>query len=235
MDGNCASATHDREGMMIVRALSAFLIIALTLAGRQAHSDSKETGYSAEGLYNLANSYARAGKPAMAVLNYERASLLAPNDADIDANLRYVRGSLRLTSETRSWFERAATAASPAVISWLGVLGVLVVGVGMLAGRLSSRHRWPRRAAMLAGVALVSLTVCNGVVLWPKLHEAVVITGATPVRVSPVPMGDSLFVLPEAETVRITAEYEGFVLIKTRAGRMGWVSRANLVPVLPRR
>jgi len=31
-------------------------------------------------LYNLANAYARAGKPGLAVLNYERAKLLEPND-----------------------------------------------------------------------------------------------------------------------------------------------------------
>jgi len=47
-------------------------------------------------------------------------------------------------------------------------------------------------------------------------------------------MGEASFVLPEAETVKMTAEYEGFVLVQTRAGRTGWVSRANLAPVVPR-
>jgi hypothetical protein len=70
-------------------------------------------------------------------------------------------------------------------------------------------------------------------VLWPKLHEAVILREATPARVAPVPMGDPLFVLPEAETVRITAEHEDFVLVRTRAGRAGWVLRANLAPVVP--
>jgi tetratricopeptide (TPR) repeat protein len=219
---------------MIMRALLAALIFSLTLAGSRANADNEQS-YSAEGLYNLANSYARAGKPAMAVLNYERASLLAPNDADIDANLRYLRESMRLPPETRNWFERAATVASPAVISWMGVLGLMVVGAALLAGRLSLRHRWLRRVGLFVGIGLMGLTVCNGVVLWPRLHEAVVITGATPVRVSPVPMGDSLFLLPEAETVRMAAEYEGFVLVKTRAGRTGWVSSASLAPVLPRK
>jgi tetratricopeptide (TPR) repeat protein len=220
---------------MIRCASLAALIVALTLMGCQALAETGQTGYSAAGLYNLANSYARAGKPALAILNYERASLLAPNDPDIDANLRYVRESLKLPPESRNWFDRAARVASPAVISWLGVMGLIVIGVCLLAGRSLSRHLWLRRAATLVGVALVGLTVCNGVVLWPKLHDGVVITGATPVRVSPVPMGDALFVLPEAETVRVTAEYESFLLIRTRAGRMGWISRANLAPILPRR
>jgi hypothetical protein len=88
---------------------------------------------------------------------------------------------------------------------------------------------------MVVGAALIGFTVSNGLVLWPKLHEAVILTAATPARASPVPMGDPLFVLPEAETVRITAEHDDFLLVRTRAGRTGWVSRANLAPVVPRR
>jgi len=219
---------------MIGVARVAALIIALTLFGCRSHAESAQTRYSATGLYNLANSYARAGKPGMAVLNYERAILLAPNDPDIEANLRHVRESARLPTESRSWFARAVTVAGPTVAAWLGVIGLLIIGVSLLAGRPYSRHRSMCRAAAAVGVALVGFTVCNGVLIWPKLHEAVVITGATPVRVSPVPMGEPLFVLPEAETVRLTAEHEDFVLVETRTGRTGWVSRANLAPVVPR-
>ncbi|MGO9949140.1 MAG: hypothetical protein ACLPWG_20120 [Steroidobacteraceae bacterium] len=217
---------------MIARAQMAGLMIVLMLAGCQARAEPAEIGYSAAGLYNLANSYARAGKPGMAVLNYERASLLAPNDSDIDANLRHVRDSLRLASEPRSWFDRAVRVGSPVVLSWMGVFGLSLVGASLLAGRIVSRHRSIRLAATGVGIALIGVTVCNGIVLWPKLHEGVVITGATPVRVSPVPMGDTLFVLPEAETVGMVAEHESFVLVRTRTGRTGWVSRANLAAVV---
>jgi hypothetical protein len=102
----------------------------------------------------------------------------------------------------------------------------------VLAGRMTFRHRSIRLAATGVGIALAGVTVCNGIVLWPKLHEGVVITGATPVRVSPVPMGDTLFVLPEAESVSIVAEHESYVLVRTRTGRTGWVSRANLAAVV---
>lgn len=214
------------------------LIFAMTLLAWHAHAHAaaptETTGYSAAGLYNLANEYARAGKPGMAVLNYERARLLAPNDPDIEANLRFVRDSSRLPSDPPTWFERSVRVASPTALSWVGVMGVLIAGVSLLAGRLSPRHRWLRRVALGCGIALIGLTVCNAVLLWPRLHEAVVITNATPVRVSPVPMGDPLFVLPEAETVKMTAEHEGFVLIQTRTGQRGWIARANLAPIVPR-
>jgi len=191
-------------------------------------------GYSAAGLYNLANSYARAGKPGLAVLNYERARLLAPGDPDIEANEHHVRDSVHLPSEPPTRLQRAVTQVGPTPLAWTSLLGILMVSVALLAGRWSSRRRALRRTALAAGLAAMALTLCNGAVLWPVLHEGVIVANATPVLVSPVPMGDPLFVLPEAETVRITAEHEGYVLIRTRTGRTGWVSHANLVPVVPR-
>jgi len=219
---------------MSISAPWSALIIGMTLATCQASAEPQQGGYSAAGLYNLANSYAREGKPGMAVLNYERASLLAPKDPDIEANLRYIRESLRIPSESSSRFFRVVTVANPLLLSWLGLIGVIAIGVSLVAGRLTLRHRLMRYAATAAGIALVGLTVCNAIVLWPRLHEGVVIASATPVRVSPVPMGDALFTIPEAETVTMRAEHEGFVLIRTRAGRTGWISRANIAPVVPR-
>jgi hypothetical protein len=70
--------------------------------------------------------------------------------------------------------------------------------------------------------------------LWPRMHEAVVLVSQAPARVSPVPMGDPAFVLPEAETVTILAVHEDFALIRTRGGLSGWVARAHLGAVVPR-
>jgi tetratricopeptide (TPR) repeat protein len=219
---------------MIRRRPLAAWLIGLTLCGGQTlAAEPAPTEFSAAGLYNLANSYARAGKPGMAVLYYERARLLAPDDPDIEANLNYVRESSRLPREAPTALARALRFAAPTVAAWIGLAGLLIVGTSLLAGRLSSRHRWLRRAGAALGLSMVGLTIGNGVVLWPALHEAVVISAGAPVRVAPVPMGDAAFVLAEAETVHMRAEHEGFVLIRTRAGRSGWVSRANLAAVVP--
>jgi hypothetical protein len=209
------------------------VLLVLMLAGGQAQAKSEER-YSAAGLYNLANSYARAGQPGLAVLNYERASLLAPNDPDIDANLRFVLASARLPITSRSGFDRVARIASPRMLAWIGVMGLAILGVSVIAGRFASRFPWMRRAAIGVGAVMMGLTVANGVALWPTLHNGIVIKASTPVRVSPVPMGDSLFVLREAETVAIKAEHEGFMLIQASNGRTGWVLQASIAPILPR-
>jgi hypothetical protein len=215
------------------RGIACGLVLACAPA-QAAAPPAAPVHYSAAALYNLGNAYARAGKPGLAVLNYERARLLAPHDPDIDANLRYVRAAAHLPNPAPGRFTRAITRAGPALASWLGLLGLVLVGCGVLAARLGAGHRWLRRGAGVAGLALVGLAVGNAVALWPALHAAVVVSANAPARIAPVPMGDAAFTLAEAETVSMTARHEDFVLIETSGGKSGWVSSAAVVPVVPR-
>jgi hypothetical protein len=209
----------------------ALLIVGLVLSGDQTLAQPPQ--YSADALYNLANSYARAGKPGLAVLYYERAAVLAPADADIDANLQFVRAAAHVPTEPRNRFARMVQATSPTLAAWLGVLGVVLVSAGLLAARIAPHLQWRRAGSIALGVALIALTVCNAMLLWPRMHEAVILINQTPARVVPVPMGDTAFVLQEAETVTTLGKHEDFVLIRTRAGRSGWVARASLGAVVP--
>src|ERR1700730_10353608 len=120
----------------------AMLIVGLALWCGQTLAQPSQPRYSADGLYNLANAYARAGKPGLAVLNYERASLLAPDDADINANLEYVRASAHVPTEPRTRFARIAQAANPTLAAWTGAVGTELVGAGLLARKLAPRFQW---------------------------------------------------------------------------------------------
>jgi len=195
---------------------------------------TQRTNYSPAALYNLGNAYARAGKPGAAVLNYERARLLDPNDPDLEANLRHVREAAGLAPESRSRFNRFATFAAPGILAWVGLLGLLIAGTSLLARRLYPGLRRPLAASAAAGILAVVATLCNAFALWPTLHEAVVVTHSAPVQVAPVLNEEPSFVLPEAETVRVNAVLDGFVLVRTRTGRAGWVPEANLAFVVPK-
>jgi hypothetical protein len=196
---------------------------------------SISTAYSAPALYNLANAYARAGKPGLAVLNYERAKLLDPNDPDINANLHLVREAAGLPPTSRSRYDRLVGFSSPRMLAWLGVLGLLMAGVGALLRVRAKTHRGKLLVAMLAGFCLLGLSVGNAVAVWPILHEAVVTAHSAQVRVSPVTTDAPLFELPEATTVTLRAEHDDFTLIQTATGRTGWTQRANIVPIVPKR
>jgi xanthosine utilization system XapX-like protein len=194
---------------------------------------SADVAYSAAGLYNLANSYARAGKPGLAVLNYQRAALLAPNDADIQANLQNIRASLHLPVEPRNGLETVAHLAAPPIVAWIGVLGMLIAGLSLLMIKRLAQRRAPWIAGFCLGLAAVGFTVGNAVFWGRKAHEAVVIAVTTPIRSTPVPMGEPLQQLAEAETVAVTEGHEDFVLVHTASGRSGWVARADIADVVP--
>jgi hypothetical protein len=217
---------------MKARPTIIFLVLLAAWAAT-ARAEPAAADYSFTALYNSANAYARAGRPGLAVLDYERARLLAPGDPDVEANLRVVRRMAGLPVEPRHWLDRTAGAVDPWLVSWLGVLGVALVLAGASVGRRRPPYRGLRTAAALLGCALIGLTVANAATVWPRLHEAIVIVGNAPVRVAPAPMSETLFTLKEAEAVRMSGEHEGFVLVRSAAGRSGWVWHTDVAAVAP--
>ena len=188
---------------------------------------------SAPALYNLANSYARERKPGLAVLNYERASVLAPTDSDILANLRYVRTQAALPPIPGSWFGQVVRWSSPNSSFWLGCAGLLLMAIATLAARSHPASRHALRIATGTGLLLIVATLANAAATWPLLHEAVVIAPSTPARVAPVSDAETLFTLPEAQSVAMQSVRASFALVRTSSGREGWVARADLATVLP--
>lgn len=191
-------------------------------------------GYSAADLYNRANAYARAGQFGLAVLDYERASLLIPGDPDLEANLALVRARAHVPAAPVRHFALGIGASSREILAWLGLLGVASLGAGALMARRSRSGRVWGLGALLIGALLILLPVADALTLWPTLHAAVVLADSAPVRAAPVPMGDEVLQLTSAQTVRVLGEHEDFVLIQTEGGRRGWMSRADLGFVMPR-
>jgi len=211
---------------------AATVLFAVSSSGAQP---AQPSGYSAASLYNSANAYARAGKPGLAVLYYERAKLLAPGDPDIDANLRHVREVSGLPPPPPNRLDPVTRLLSPTLLSWMGVLGLLIVGFSMLAREVLPAHRGKLLASSLAGMGLLGLTFTGSVVVWPALHQAVVVGHSIPVRVSPTLIEEPLFSLAEAEIVNVRDEHDGFMLIKNQLGRTGWAPSANLALIVPKR
>lgn len=219
-----------------VTAIAALILTLSAGIAQQATAAPVQpgTGYSASQLYNLANAYARDGKPGLAVLGYERARLLAPTDPDVQANLRYVLEAAGLPAVAGNWFDRRVGWVRSSTFFWLGCIGILLAGTSELARRIYPRHRMALRAVSAAGVASVILALCAGAALWPVMSEAVVIAPTTAQRVAPATVAEPLSTLHEAQIVRVEAQRQGFALVQTTAGLTGWVLRADLAPIVPR-
>ncbi len=191
-------------------------------------------GWSAPLLYDLANTYAKEGQIGQSILDYERAQVLAPRDADIAANLAYVRATAGLPVPAWPWHDRLVRLLTPATWTWLAVTGCFLAGVGFVA-----RWRWRRRRLVYAAVlaALMGGTaVAATVILDRDLDHAVVVERKmAPVLVSPFEGAASEVSLSEGEDVSVIGRHDDFVRVRDGNGRTGWVQSGAVLPVVPRR
>ena len=221
-------STYGTTLAALMLVLSAGIALGVTVAPAQP-----ATGYSAAQLYNLGNAYARDGKPGLAVLNYQRARLLAPRDPDLQANLQYIVQAAGLPVVTGNWFDRHAGSLHSSHLFWLGCIGIVLAGTGVLGQRIYPRQRIALRAVSVTGVASVILALCAAAALWPVMSEAVVIAPTTAQRVAPATLAEPLDTLHEAQIVTIEAQRGDFALVRTMAGLTGWVVRSDLAPIVP--
>jgi len=207
------------------------LMLAASLAG--LHVGSGSPAYSAPVLFNQANADAQAGKTGAAILNYERARLLAPADPDIAANLNWVREHAGLPTAPATWLNRATSWASPNTMALLGWMGLVLLGAGILSAQSLPRFRTGSRLAACAGIILLALALLNATATWQKCREAVIVAQETPALISPITKAAPAFKLRSGEMVAITGHYNDFTLVQNSTGHTGWVAQTDLTPLIP--
>jgi tetratricopeptide (TPR) repeat protein len=191
-------------------------------------------GYSAPVLFNLGNAQLRAGKIGQAILHYERARLLKPNDPDIAANLHLAWRQAGLAIPNSGWVNR--TAGRLSLNGWAVVAGVALLTLCLMVP-LRHAHSGTRlgmrfgnlAVAVTLGIALVGL-----VVQWREADHSIVVAQGVAARVAPVTTAEELFKLPEGEAVRVTQTHSDFARVKTQEGQEGWVKRNEVMPLIPR-
>jgi tetratricopeptide (TPR) repeat protein len=189
-------------------------------------------GYSAPVLFNLANAQVHSGQLGPAILNYERALVLEPNDPAIASNLQWALRKAGVTAPTPRWQHRAASVLS--LNAWSVVAGAALVMLCVLAplGGVLVKHRFALKGATaLAGIVLIAAASALAL-RWSSLERAIVTAKDVAARVSPVTMAESLFHLTEGQAVCMVKSYGVFTLIKTGDGREGWVKNDDIARVL---
>ena len=189
-------------------------------------------GYSAPVLFNLANAQLRDGKTGAAILNYERARWLAPNDPDIAANLRLALERANLPVVAPAWPLHYAQWFTLNGWAGLAVASLLLFTATLPLVLLLPGARPVLRFARIAAVVAVVASVAAVSARWSELDRAVVTAKEAVVRVSPFTVGQALFKLPEGSLVNIVRPHGGFALVRSSDGHQGWISRDVLSPVV---
>ncbi len=191
---------------------------------------------SAELYYNLGNAYYKTGNIGKAILNYERALRLQPNDDDILHNLQLA--NLMLTDRIEptprlfiwDWWEGIKRAFSLSGITWISYVIFLFL-LGSIATVLLAGTYALRRvgfAAALGGAVLLGIAL---VIFFGKLDDvqrsdlAVVTANITTIKNSPDPKSTDAFVLHSGVKVLITDRVNEWLKIRLADGKVGWMER----------
>ncbi len=189
------------------------------------------SGVSASLLYNLGNSYARAGQSGRAILNYERALRLAPGDPDIRANLELVRKEKGLFQKEQPLGQRFIGALG--LNQWTGLASATFVLLALIL--LIPDFPW-LKPSLRHGIAAVSLVVTitavtGAVARYQHWSDAVVVVPDARLRVSPFATAASVGVIQEGRLLRPGKNHNNFVLVVDETGRSGWLEREAFEPI----
>lgn len=187
----------------------------------------ERNGYSAPLLFNLGNACYRAGEFGRAILNYERAQVLAPNDESINSNLRLACEKAGVKEPATNPLLRAARLLTPNALAWTGSAALAAICLAIFMRRVRPRFA-PARPLTGLALAVLLAVIAAFAVRWPEFNRAVVVAVEAPARIAPASNAAESFRLKGGEPVSAEQSHGDFVLIRTPDGRSGWVSRDEI-------
>lgn len=189
---------------------------------------------SAELYFNLGNAYFKQGEIPSAILNYEKAKKLKPNDEDIDFNLNVANTKIVDKIEPVpelflwNWWKSVYNIFS--ADAWAKISVICIFAFFVLFGfYLFSKIMTIRKTAFYSGIVVLFLTIFTFTVAYQKYHlltsqqEAIVFTPTITIKSSPNPNSVDLFVLHEGSKVRIIERVGEWSEIKIANGSVGWL------------
>ncbi|EKD35928.1 MAG: hypothetical protein ACD_75C01720G0002 [uncultured bacterium] len=195
---------------------------------------TKNTGFSAAVLYNLANSYARAGKIGPAVLNYERALRLAPGDSDISGNLDLVRKESGLFAGEYPCAERFFRILELGQWSELLLLSLVLFTLFRL---VALKHRFSGRVGTTVASSCLlffCLAAASTFYRYRHFNPAVVIVADGRLLISPFASAASIGAIQEGRLVYPEKEHGDFTYVTDETKRTGWIPSSSIVRVSDR-
>lgn len=192
-------------------------------------------GEAAEIYYNLGNSYYKTDDIAKAILNYERALLLQPGNADVRANLEIARSKTidKVVSVPDiffvTWTKSLINCLSVDAWAKLGVAFFILLLVSFSLFFFSKQIVW-KKSGFIAGFVFLIFVVLSNVFASEQKTElmnrnnAIILSPSVTVRSTPSESGTSLFVLHEGHKIEIKDNsMREWKEIRLEDGKVGWV------------
>lgn len=184
--------------------------------------------------YNLGNAYFRSNQLGRAILNYERARRMNPDEEDIRFNLEYA--NLRVLDRVPAppkpsavvWLESLILSPSFTTVLWLSLgfyaLGLLLLAAKFYAPKFQKMRLY--RFALWTDIILFVLFFSLFSYRWYKRSTekfAIVLVPEISVNSSPAEDAKEIFALHEGTKVQVQERSAEWVRIRLRDGKVGWL------------
>ena len=197
-------------------------------------------GESADVYYNLANAYYKSENIAKAVLNYERALLLNPDDEDIRFNLELARSKTvdKVAPEYKfflmEWLESIINLLSISAWSVLAVVSFVVMLLTLLLF-LFGKCVSTKKTGFIIALFSLFITIFANLSALHRYHylternDAVIMEPSVTAKSTPSNSGTELFVIHEGRKVKISDDsMREWTEIELEDGNKGWIPSSSL-------
>ncbi len=202
-----------------------------------------DSGYVSAGLYfNLGNAYYRTNNFVRALLNYERAYLLDPNDEEIRHNLNIAREFVVDEIEAipefflNRWHHQLVRWLHPNTWAWLSMIS-FGLGLGLLLVYFFSGRPGLQRLSFWFGVimlltAILSFSCSYSHTKYLRDHPgALIASPSVSVKSAPDEKGTELFILHEGTKVNLRDSIGVWREIEIADGNRGWIKQEYLLKI----
>jgi tetratricopeptide (TPR) repeat protein len=197
---------------------------------------------SSELYFNLGNAYYKKNNIAYAVLNYERAKKLNPNDDDINYNLKLVNQKIEDKIDAApqlflsEWKNGVVDLMSERAWSIFCILLVIVTLV-LFAIFVAARNNGFKKTGFFGGaifliIAIITFFMAQNKYNFTKYkHDAIVTSPSITVNGSPNEKGTKLFVIHEGTKLNILQAEGDWIEIKIANGNVGWIKNNSITAI----
>ncbi len=209
-------------------------------AAIQTYESVLDSGYEAAELYfNLGNAYFKSHKLTPAILNYERAALLAPNDEDITYNLElartYVVDKVDILPRffLREWYTRLIRLLQPDNWAYISII-TFVLSLSIFSVYLFIRRYRIKRIAFWFSLLLLFVSVSTFTFSYhhnritTSHDQAIVFSPSVTVKSAPDESGTDLFLIHEGTRVSIEDTLGIWTEVMLEDGNKGWLLTSDI-------
>ena len=201
-----------------------------------AYGNILQTGAQSPALlFNAGNAEFKAGHLGKAIAAYRQAEQLAPRDAELRANLAFVRNQVQGATTREGWWQNLFGALTLDEVTLL-----TAIFFWLLCALCAARQLRPALAPKLRSATrlAVALTIFSGTVLALSAANrfnasvAVVTSAEATARSGPFDEAQSAFTARDGAELRVLERHDDWVQVANGAGKIGWLNKKQ-IEVLP--